>query len=139
MRRARPYRGENPAPGEDVDGELDPTAGIREQPRPGTDISRRISPRCTAPSSSDDVLDCGALFEGNSCDGARSSHCSAAPRYLRVSAFPPADTLSLMPPLEPIVRSIAGSVLGKIENVVGIGVDHSTGNSSRLDTAADHV
>jgi hypothetical protein len=31
MRRARPYRGENPAPGEDVDGELDPTAGIRER------------------------------------------------------------------------------------------------------------
>jgi hypothetical protein len=38
MRRARPYRGENPAPGEDVDGELDPTAGIREQPRPICDI-----------------------------------------------------------------------------------------------------
>src|SRR5262245_3281684 len=33
MRRARPYRGENPAPGEDVDRELDPTAGIRERPR----------------------------------------------------------------------------------------------------------
>src|SRR5439155_1470934 len=33
MRRARPYRGENPAPGKDVDGELDPTAGIREQYR----------------------------------------------------------------------------------------------------------
>src|SRR6266480_2767245 len=33
MRRARPYRGENPAPGKDVDGELDPTAGIRERPR----------------------------------------------------------------------------------------------------------
>jgi hypothetical protein len=32
MRRARPYRGENPAPGKDVDGELDPTPGIREQP-----------------------------------------------------------------------------------------------------------
>src|SRR6478672_221828 len=31
MRRARPYRGENPAPGKDVDGELDPTPGIREQ------------------------------------------------------------------------------------------------------------
>jgi hypothetical protein len=29
MRRASPYRGENPGPGEDVDGELDPTAGIR--------------------------------------------------------------------------------------------------------------
>jgi hypothetical protein len=32
MRRARSYRGENPAPGKDVDGELDPTPGIREQP-----------------------------------------------------------------------------------------------------------
>jgi hypothetical protein len=27
-----PYCGENPAPGKDVDGELDPTPGIREQP-----------------------------------------------------------------------------------------------------------
>jgi hypothetical protein len=34
MRRARPYRGENPAPGKDVRGELDPTPGIRERPRP---------------------------------------------------------------------------------------------------------
>jgi len=32
MRRARPYRGENPEPGKDVHGELDPTPGIREQP-----------------------------------------------------------------------------------------------------------
>jgi hypothetical protein len=32
MRRARPYRGENPEPGKDVNGELDPTPGIREQP-----------------------------------------------------------------------------------------------------------
>jgi hypothetical protein len=38
MRRARPYRGENPAPGEDVDGGLDPTAGIRERPRPTRDM-----------------------------------------------------------------------------------------------------
>jgi hypothetical protein len=28
MRRARPYRGENPAPGKDVHGQLDPTPGI---------------------------------------------------------------------------------------------------------------
>jgi len=32
MRRARPYRGENPEPGNDVHGELDPTPGIRELP-----------------------------------------------------------------------------------------------------------
>src|SRR6516165_12102213 len=32
MRRARPYRGENPVPGKDVRGELAPTPGIREQP-----------------------------------------------------------------------------------------------------------
>lgn len=31
MRRARPYRGENPEPGKDVHGELDPWPGIREQ------------------------------------------------------------------------------------------------------------
>ena len=30
MRRARPYRGENPEPGKDVHGELDPWPGIRE-------------------------------------------------------------------------------------------------------------
>ena len=34
MRRARPYRGENNGPGEDVGGELDLTPGIREQPGP---------------------------------------------------------------------------------------------------------
>jgi hypothetical protein len=28
----RPYRGENPAPGKDVHGELDPTPGIGEHP-----------------------------------------------------------------------------------------------------------
>ena len=34
MRRACPYRGENPGPGKDAYGELDPWPGIREQPRP---------------------------------------------------------------------------------------------------------
>ena len=34
MRRVHPYRGENPEPGKDVHGELDPTPGIRERPRP---------------------------------------------------------------------------------------------------------
>src|SRR5262249_55033577 len=38
MRRARPYRGENPVPGKDVRGELDPTPGIRERPRPFSDM-----------------------------------------------------------------------------------------------------
>ena len=38
MRRARPYRGENPVPGKDVRGELDPTPGIRERPRPDPDM-----------------------------------------------------------------------------------------------------
>jgi hypothetical protein len=33
MQRASPYCGENPGPGKDVRGELDPTPGIREQPR----------------------------------------------------------------------------------------------------------
>jgi hypothetical protein len=33
MRRACPYRGENPGPGEDADGELDGRPGIRERPR----------------------------------------------------------------------------------------------------------
>src|SRR5215467_5290532 len=32
MRRASPYRGENPGPGEDVEGELEPRPGTREQP-----------------------------------------------------------------------------------------------------------
>jgi hypothetical protein len=35
MRRAGPYRGENPGPGEDVEGELEPRPGIREQPGSG--------------------------------------------------------------------------------------------------------
>jgi hypothetical protein len=38
MRRARPYRGENPEPGKDVHGELDPRPGIREQPGSISDI-----------------------------------------------------------------------------------------------------
>jgi hypothetical protein len=33
MRRASPYRGENPGPGEDVEGELEPRPGIREHNR----------------------------------------------------------------------------------------------------------
>src|SRR5215831_16724570 len=40
MRRAHPYRGENPVPGKDARGELDPTPGIREQPRPAADMGR---------------------------------------------------------------------------------------------------
>jgi hypothetical protein len=34
MQRACPYCGENPGPGKDVDGELEPRPGIRERPRP---------------------------------------------------------------------------------------------------------
>jgi len=34
MQRACPYCGENPEPGKDVYGELDPRPGIRERPRP---------------------------------------------------------------------------------------------------------
>jgi hypothetical protein len=33
------YRGENPALGKDVHGELDPTPGIREQPRPKAELA----------------------------------------------------------------------------------------------------
>jgi hypothetical protein len=32
MQRACPYCGENPGPGKDVEGELEPRPGIREQP-----------------------------------------------------------------------------------------------------------
>ena len=42
MRRARPYRGENHGPGKDFHRELDPTPGIREQPRPKADIAHSI-------------------------------------------------------------------------------------------------
>jgi len=50
MRRARPYRGENPVPGKDVRGELDPTPGIRERPYrgenpvPGKDVRGELDP-----------------------------------------------------------------------------------------------
>jgi hypothetical protein len=40
MRRARPYRGENPEPGKDVHGELDPWPGIREHNRPKADVQK---------------------------------------------------------------------------------------------------
>jgi hypothetical protein len=33
------YRGENPAPGKDVHGELDRTPGIRERPRPIPEVA----------------------------------------------------------------------------------------------------
>ena len=46
MRRASPYRGENPGPGKDGLGELDPTPGIRERPRPEAGISRVEILRC---------------------------------------------------------------------------------------------
>ena len=36
MRKEGPYRGENPAPGKDVEGELEPRPGIREQPGSST-------------------------------------------------------------------------------------------------------
>ena len=42
MRRASPYRGENPGPGKDGLGELDPTHGIRERPRSVADIEGAI-------------------------------------------------------------------------------------------------
>src|SRR4029453_9633026 len=38
-----PYCGENPGPGKDVHGELDPTPGIREQPRPKADMRERLT------------------------------------------------------------------------------------------------
>src|SRR5262252_1772746 len=49
MHRASPYCGENPGPGKDVHGELDPTPGIREQPgskaeRLKTSTSRPLCP-----------------------------------------------------------------------------------------------
>jgi hypothetical protein len=40
IRRACPYHGENNGPGKDVHGELDPTPGIGERPRPRTDMRR---------------------------------------------------------------------------------------------------
>jgi hypothetical protein len=42
MRRARPYRGENHGPGKDVQGELDFTPGIREQPGSKGDLRARL-------------------------------------------------------------------------------------------------
>ena len=54
MRRASPYRGENPGPGEDVEGELEPRPGIREQPGSNSAGSPRRSPcpiqSCNRPS-----------------------------------------------------------------------------------------
>src|SRR5262249_14925588 len=38
MQRACPYCGENPEPGKDVEGELEPRPGIREQPGSTADM-----------------------------------------------------------------------------------------------------
>src|SRR5438034_11762049 len=43
MQRASPYCGENPGPGKDVHGELDPTPGIREQPRTASRRKVKVS------------------------------------------------------------------------------------------------
>jgi hypothetical protein len=40
----RAYCGENPGPGKDVYGEIDPRPGIREQPRPEADIAATVMP-----------------------------------------------------------------------------------------------
>jgi hypothetical protein len=49
MRRAGPYRGENPGPGEDVEGELEPRPGIREQPGSNSAVSRFLRHGCFTP------------------------------------------------------------------------------------------
>src|SRR5262249_45426005 len=49
MRRARPYRGENNEPGKDVHGELDPTPGIRELPRPKAALGTGDISQCSEP------------------------------------------------------------------------------------------
>src|SRR5262249_33062323 len=52
MQRASPYCGENPGPGKDVHGELDPTPGIREQPGSAADARRHFAaPRARTPHS----------------------------------------------------------------------------------------
>src|SRR5215831_16864874 len=57
MQRACPYRGENPVPGKDVRGELDPTPGIRERPRPISDMRCAFLLRCTPQTSAKSRLD----------------------------------------------------------------------------------
>ena len=47
MRRARPYRGENPGPGKDVHGELDHRPGIREHALKIADVYIPIKRRAT--------------------------------------------------------------------------------------------
>jgi len=49
MRRACPYRGENPGPGEDVHGELDHRPGIREQPGSFSEVGRVCRHVCLDP------------------------------------------------------------------------------------------
>jgi hypothetical protein len=52
MRKARPTAERNPVPGKDVRGELDPTPGIREQPRPKAGIDGTEIPQCGTSKSS---------------------------------------------------------------------------------------
>src|SRR6201995_4167436 len=47
MRRVRPYRGENHGPGKDVQGELDLTPGIGEQPWPKLESGEHLE--CAEP------------------------------------------------------------------------------------------
>src|SRR5215813_9453573 len=43
MRRAGPYRGENPGPGKDVEGELEPRPGIRELRKAKVAVARKLA------------------------------------------------------------------------------------------------
>ena len=49
LRSIKMHRGENPAPGKDVHGELDRTPGIRERPRPKSNVLWRGQSRLSSP------------------------------------------------------------------------------------------
>ena len=74
MRRVHPYRGENPEPGKDVHGELDPWPGIREQAGPILlkKSEYRLGPIFSAPWARFSDADAGDLVIRLKLNGASS-------------------------------------------------------------------
>jgi hypothetical protein len=98
MRRARSYRGENPEPGKDVHGELDPTPGIREQPRSSTSFRAQAGHFCFASNSRRNAVSQRTTFRAISrlmrCNIAANPMLHAFFDFRELKERPPRDDLS---------------------------------------------
>src|SRR3954466_5039284 len=103
MRRAGPYRGENHGPGKDVQGELDLTPGIREQPGSKGDLSPPVWHVRSAPLS--DSFTAAHSFPPAWCPSqepalSHAPHWSRESRLSRCHLVRPNDHLFAVLPLD---------------------------------------